>query len=216
MSSTQNGFTLWELMMALVVAGIVLSLGVPSFMEFQRNGAMTAAANDLLGAVLLARTEAVKRQVPVTLCVTPDSSADPPACEVAGSDGAFVVFVDENGNGDPTDATDGNAEVDADEPVLLRREPPGGAIEVWTDIGYVTFAPNGFPRQALGQADDSATVMLFCDDRGNRPAAGASSSARAVRIAATGRGGVRQEITDVTAAVDELADAGVAADCPGP
>ena len=216
MGSTQNGFTLWELMTAVVVAGIVLGLGVPSFMEFQRNSAMTAAANDFLSAVLMARTEAVKRQVPVTLCATPDSAADPPACQAAGSNGAFVVFVDENGNGDATDATDGNAEVDADERVLLRREAPGGAIEVWADSGYVAFAASGFPRRATGHADESATIVLFCDDRGNRPAAGGASSARALRIAGTGRGAVRQEVAEVTSAADELLDAGVAVDCPGP
>ena len=63
----QHGFTLWELLMALLVAGILLGIGVPNVMEFQRNGAMTAAANDLVTAMLMARTEAVKRQAPVTL-----------------------------------------------------------------------------------------------------------------------------------------------------
>ena len=59
----QSGFTLWELLITLLVAGILFGIGVPNFMEFQRNGAVTAAANELSRAPC-ARAEAVKRQVP--------------------------------------------------------------------------------------------------------------------------------------------------------
>ena len=64
--------------MTLLVAGILLGVGVPNVMEFQRNGAMTAAANELVTGVLTARTEAVKRQVPVTLCASPDPDRPEP------------------------------------------------------------------------------------------------------------------------------------------
>ncbi len=37
--------------MTLLVAGILLGIGVPNVMEFQRNGAMTAVANDLITGV---------------------------------------------------------------------------------------------------------------------------------------------------------------------
>ena len=55
----QNGFTLWELLITLLVAGILIGIGVPNVMEFQRNSAMTTAANQLLTGVIMARTEAV-------------------------------------------------------------------------------------------------------------------------------------------------------------
>ena len=48
--------------MTLLVAGVVLGIGIPNFIEFQRNGAMTAAANELLTGTLLARSEALKAQ----------------------------------------------------------------------------------------------------------------------------------------------------------
>jgi type IV fimbrial biogenesis protein FimT len=204
MNATQRGFTLWELMVAVTVAGIVLGLGVPSFREFQRNNAMTSAVNEFVTGVLLARAEAVKRQVPVTLCATPDATAEPPSCDLAGSNGAFIVFVDENGNGNPADATDGNAEVDPAEPVVLRREAPGGAINVWIDGGdYISYGANGFKRHAPGQANDSAARVLFCDDRGNVDHGG-TSTARIVRIDWTGRALVEtapSEITDAAASI---------------
>jgi type IV fimbrial biogenesis protein FimT len=209
-AKAQHGFTLWELMIAVAVAGVVLGLGVPSFQEFMRNNAMTSAANDFVAGALLARAEAVKRHVPVTLCASPNPAAAPPSCDAGGSNGAFIVFVDENGNGALDDATDGNAEVDSGEPVLLRREAPGGAIDVWIDGGdYVSYGPNGFKRHATSQANDSANRLLYCDDRGNQDRGGIST-ARVVSIEWTGRAQVLASPTDVSAAAAAISGA----DCP--
>src|SRR6185436_8814367 len=134
-TSRQHGFTLWELLMTLLVAGILLGIGVPNVMEFTRNASMTAAANDLVTATILARTEAVKRQAPVTLCLSDNPTAATPTCSpgaVANSaTRGIVVFVDENNNVDAngarilTDATDGNAVIDAGELVLSQHAAPG-------------------------------------------------------------------------------------------
>ena len=121
--------------MTLLIAGILLGIGVPNVMEFQRNAAMTAATNDFITATLVARTEAVKRQAPVTLCLS-DNPTDPtPTCapgSVANSaTRGFVVFVDENDNFDAdgarvlTDGTDGNAVIDPGELVVSRTAAPG-------------------------------------------------------------------------------------------
>ncbi|HEX7080014.1 MAG TPA: GspH/FimT family pseudopilin [Gammaproteobacteria bacterium] len=205
MNARESGFTLWEMMIALLVAGIVLGIGVPNFMEFQRSNAMTAAANDFVTGVLLARGEAVKRQAPVTLCASADPLANPPVCgDFDAADGAYVVFVDD----------DADAVVDAGDTVLLRRQGPGGTLQAWGDSGYIVYGANGFPREAAGHPDDPATVVLLCDDRGNVASLGGLSSARAVRIEPTGRSVVRQSIADVADAVSDLATAGVTADCP--
>jgi prepilin-type N-terminal cleavage/methylation domain-containing protein len=218
----QQGFTLWELLMALLVAGILFGIGVPNVMELQRNGAMSAAANDLVTAVLLARTEAVKRRVPVGLCLADNPLAGTPTCTpdavTDSTTRGFVVFVDENGdldaNGNPdlSDATDGNGALDAGETVLLRTAARGAPIQLSANCGNVSYGPNGWVRQAADlcfAGFGTPVVMLFCDDRGRRAASGGLSSARAVRIDATGRGAVLQE----TAQVDpEIATTG--ATCP--
>src|SRR5690606_41827564 len=94
-------FTFFELPTAIAVPGILLGAGIPSFREFHRNGAMASAANGMISAVLLARAEAVKRQVPVTFCLSASFDADPPKCdasEVANStEMGFIVWVDESG-----------------------------------------------------------------------------------------------------------------------
>jgi type IV fimbrial biogenesis protein FimT len=209
--SRNRGFTLWELLVTLLVAGILLGIGVPSFIEFQRNNAIVAAANDLVAAVLTARAEAVKRQVPVTLCASVNPTAANPVCSPtgAGANGGYIVWIDENGNVDAngtpvlTDATDGNAVVDAGETVVLARAEPGGTLNVFGDSGYVAYGPNGFRRNVAGLGA-SATTVLYCDERGNRTAAGDVSSARVVRIDRTGRGQVLREVAEVTPVVAAL------------
>ncbi len=208
--------------MTLLVAGILLGVGVPNVMEFQRNGAMTAAANDFVTGVLMARTEAVKRQAPVTICLS-DNPTDPnPTCApdaVADSTRGFIVWVDENNNFDGngarilTDGSDGDAVVDMGELVLMQSAAPGGTIRISANCGHVSFAPTGFTRAVPGECAPNPRSLLLCDDRGRRIAAGSLSSARVVRVDLPGRGQVLQELAAITA---EIAGplAGVAPTCP--
>jgi type IV fimbrial biogenesis protein FimT len=222
METRQHGFTLWELLITMLVAGILLGIGVPNVMEFQRNGAMTAAANDFVTGVLMARTEAVKRQAFVAICLSDNPTAVNPTCAqdaVADSTRGFIVWVDENDNFDGfgarilTDASDGDAVVDAGELVLMQSAPPGGTIRISANCGHVSFAPTGFTRAVAGECAPNPRSLLFCDDRGRRVAAGSLSSARVVRIDLPGRGQVLQEAAAINA---EIAGplAGVAATCP--
>jgi prepilin-type N-terminal cleavage/methylation domain-containing protein len=216
----QHGFTLWELLMTLLVAGILLGIGVPNVMEFQRNGAMTAVANDLITGVLLARTEAVKRQSPVSLCLSTDPTSATPTCSpnavLDSTAMGFFVFVDENNNFNAdgsrnlSDGTDGNGVRDTGELVVGQWAARGAPIQLSADCGNVSFAPTGFTRQAGALCFPAvARSIVLCDDRGRRAAAGSLSSARVVQIDRPGRAQVLVE----TAAVNPIIDA-VMADCP--
>ena len=227
----QHGFTLWELLITVVIAGILLGIGVPNVMEFQRNGAMTAAANDVVTAVLMARTEAVKRQAPVAFCLSDNPTEETPTCAsdpVEDSANGFIVWVDENNNVDAegarvlTDATDGNIVVDDDELVLMRSVTRDDTIRVSANCGYASFAPTGFLRQVgsdcspAAPAAAPARAYLFCDDRGRRRAAGTFSTARVVQIERTGRAQVLQEEAQINTMVTILGLAGIDPTCPVP
>jgi type IV fimbrial biogenesis protein FimT len=206
--SPQLGFTLWELLMTLLVAGILLGIGVPNVMEFQRNGAMTAAANDLITAMLTGRVEAVKRQAPVAWCLSDDPLVAMPTCSpgvvMNSATRGFVVWVDENNNLDAngarilTDPTDGNAVIDAGELILTRGVPPGGTIRLSTNCGHIQFLPTGFPRTVGVPCNPNERVVLYCDDRGQRMAAGSLSSARVVLTNRLGRATVFSEMASVS------------------
>ena len=198
---TQRGFTLWELLTTLLVAGVLLGVGVPNLMEFQRNNAMVSAANEMITGLYLARTEAVKRQVPVTVCGSINPLVPAPTCSLGGN-GGFIVFVDENNNGVLTDVSDGNAVVDPNELVLMQVDAPGGTMNVFGDGGqYMAYAPSGFlVTRAPGQGANSTTILLYCDERGNRDAGG-RSAARVVNILPTGRAQIFRSQADVATGV---------------
>jgi prepilin-type N-terminal cleavage/methylation domain-containing protein len=198
----QQGFSLLELMVTLLVMGIVLGFGVPNFMEFQRSSVMTSEANDFVSAIYLARGEAVKRQTMVTLCASANPAAAAPVCGVGPPTG-YIVFVDDANPVVPA-ATDGNAVVDVGEQILLQHPAPAGTIAISTAPAnsiYITYAPNGFVvPTAFAAPTPSLNTVLFCDDRGNRDAGG-TSTARVVNVAPTGSAQIMRAIADVNVAI---------------
>lgn len=71
----EHGFTLIELMVTLIVAVVLLTVAIPSFRGTIQNNRATTIANSLLGALNLARSEAVKRNATVTLCASSNGSS---------------------------------------------------------------------------------------------------------------------------------------------
>jgi type IV fimbrial biogenesis protein FimT len=93
MTKTNAGFTLIELLITISIAAIVLGLGMPSFQELTRNNRLTAQANDLVGALNLARAEAIKRRATVSVC----TSSDQATCTGSTWQGGWIV-IDETAN----------------------------------------------------------------------------------------------------------------------
>ena len=88
--SKARGFTLLELMVTLGVAAIVLSAGVPGFIGVVQNNRAASQANELVTALSLARSEAVRRSARVGVC----QSADGLTCGGAGWQQGWIVFED--------------------------------------------------------------------------------------------------------------------------
>jgi len=63
--SSQKGFTLIELMISLGILAILATMAVPSFQGVIEKNRVTSQANFLLSAVQTARSEAVRRGVPI-------------------------------------------------------------------------------------------------------------------------------------------------------
>lgn len=88
-----TAFTVLELLVTLVVAAILLLTAVPSFQHFTQRQHMKAAVSGLHNGLLLARNEAVHRNIAVVAC--PGDDAD--GC-TGGRDwsGGWIVFPDLN------------------------------------------------------------------------------------------------------------------------
>lgn len=78
--NTDNGFTIIELMIVLAVAGLLMTVATPSFVELLQNNRLAIATNELIGEFALARSEAAKRGGRVIVCNSTNPSAATPAC----------------------------------------------------------------------------------------------------------------------------------------
>lgn len=61
------GFTMIEAIAALLIASLLLMIALPGFSSFAREQRIRAASFDLVGDLLLARSEAIKRAVDVSV-----------------------------------------------------------------------------------------------------------------------------------------------------
>lgn len=176
-----RGFTLMELMIVLAVAGVILAIGAPNFREFRMNNSLTAAANDYLASLQLARTEAVKRQGIVSVCRSADPAAAEPACD--GDDfSGWIVFEDPDGDCDR-----------ANTEVLIRGEGPHDAsLDAPANGVCASFSRAGFARELPDGI--LADRLLFCDQRGTALQEGTSQSlARGIILDRTGRAQITRD-----------------------
>ena len=195
MKAKQSGFTLLEMMFTIALLAVIVGIGVPNLRDFVRNSRMTAAANDIVTDFNLARSEAVKRRVPVTLCKSQNFTACD-ANDAAGPFNRWIVFVDDPNPAVANIATDGNGVVDAGEAILRQRTLPENiTVRKRANQLRAIFLPSGFPQAEAARVER----FLLCDPRGNVVGAGGDSTARAIEIFATGRPNVYRAIATVTA-----------------
>jgi type IV fimbrial biogenesis protein FimT len=184
-----KGFTLYELLITLLIVGVILSYGVPRLATFTQSSRISTAANDLHSSFQLARSEAVRASVNITICASSDSMDANATCSGTLDDG-LIIFVD----------TNGNIERDAGENVLRTLPAIDSDIDILTNgpgATYFSFAGTGLGRGDIAGKGPSIQVARLCDDRGNVLAAGGSSSARVLIVTPIGRATVLREVSQV-------------------
>jgi type IV fimbrial biogenesis protein FimT len=179
----QNGFTLYELLMTLLVIGVVLTIGIPNFSAFTQNSRMTSTANDLHSSFLLARSEAARAKSNISICASANSMAGAAAACGGVFDQGWIIFVD----------TDGDIVRDGGESVLRAHPAVPNGLNIFPDNGatYFSFAATGLGRGDV--AGPSFQTAIICDDRGTEIAAGGSSAARRLVVTPIGRATVLRD-----------------------
>lgn len=70
-----HGFTLIELLVTLAVAGVLITVAVPSFKTTFQDNRQVAGINELLGTLLFARSEAITENKSITVCASSDQES---------------------------------------------------------------------------------------------------------------------------------------------
>jgi type IV fimbrial biogenesis protein FimT len=180
-----SGFTLIELMITLFIVGILLAVGVPSMRTFLQNNQLIATTNELVSAIHIARSEALKLNKKVTICV----SADGKSC-VSSEKWAqgWIVFVDANDDRVGT-GVNCSAVADVNTDCLLRVHEAvddpllsvsGTYDSNAADIEWFTFTSRGVPKDR--GASQSGVFSICSFDTSN-----SVINSRAVVLSLSGR-----------------------------
>lgn len=155
-----RGFSLYELLMTLAIAALVLTIGVPSFGGLVAGKRLRAETDALFHALHLARKTSIVRRREVTICPSTDgASCDGDTDWSAG----WILFVNADSDGPP--------QVDGGEPVLARRRVDE---RVRIDANRQAFSMRSTQLRATNG------TLVVCDRTGR-------AATRAVIVSYTGR-----------------------------
>lgn len=146
----EDGFTLIELMVTIVVAAVLLAIAVPSFNQMIQNSRLATAVNAVIGDVNVARMNAIKLNSLTQFCgsTSASNSSDTlgAACATAGAVYAL-----------PLGATSAN---------VLQAAPQDLASVAITSAGMsaIRFSGEGFGYDPTGSAGTpfTGTLVTLC------------------------------------------------------
>jgi type IV fimbrial biogenesis protein FimT len=170
-----------ELMVTIAIASILLALAVPQFTRFGLAAARAKGATELYGALSEARSEAVARNAPVTLCRRDwYTSSSFPQCATAAQgtwSQGWLVYQDADGDfsgSEPDNAADLITAYDRIGQTTPTQD--GDAFAILTtmeDPTHVSFQANGRAGQRV--------QFTLCENRG------LLTDARLIDVALSGR-----------------------------
>ena len=150
--TAQRGFTLIEMMVAVALTGLLLSMAVPALQQFTSNARQTSTINDFVSSMHIARSTAVTTNFRTTVC----ASANGVSCQAVSWDEGWIVFGDR----------DSDQAVDADETIVASSDGADGLDIRSAEFGqFLMYRPNG--RVMTASAAGNSGQFTVCDRRGS-------------------------------------------------
>lgn len=169
----QRGFSALEMLTTVTIAAIVLAIAVPNYRDLVTRTKVAGASEELQAAMGLARAEALKLKLPVTICARVGQTC---GNETSWNNG-FLLFQDPNGNG----------QFDDDEIMLRTGDFDQATLLITSEAGSISLLGNGRLAGGAQQVFDirgpNCTPGGTIGDNGKR---------RQLTITASGRASVRR------------------------
>lgn len=188
-----HGFTLIEMVIALVIFGFLLMAAMPGMQEWFANARIRGASESMQNGIQTARAEAIRRNRPVTfwLVHNDDLNTFLASCSLSSTGTAWVVSVN-----DPGGSCD-DAPSLTTTPMIVTGRTAGDAGEKVTVTALQTDAST--PASSITFNGFGTVTNANAIARIDIESAGAESGARALRIAISPSGTARMCDPSVTA-----------------
>jgi len=155
---------------SLTLLAILIALVTPSFRGLLADNRAAAQANALVGSLMLARSEAIKRNAPVVLCRSNSGTS----CAGSEWEDGWILWADMDRDG-TLDPDDGDGIPEAGEEMILQvQQSLQGRFDLSATGSSVTYRPDG---TIAGAADAFELV----------PPGGDTAHGRCIEIQVTGR-----------------------------
>lgn len=149
----RRGYTLVELLVVLTTSSILLTIAVPGYAFLVNTSRLASVTNDLVTALHLARSEAIKRGMRVTVCKTSNAMAVPPVCDTTTSwQQGWLVFVDGGTKG----------VIDSGDTLLRVQDPVSQSATITTSNygSYISYLPSGVSQGSNGLANGALRICV--------------------------------------------------------
>lgn len=154
----QQGVTLLEMLIALAVSAIVLTVVTPNIQDIIAKNRVTGEINELSGVIQYARFSAIDENATALVCPAGDFAN----CSTDWNQ-AKIVFIDSNNNGNR----------DTSEPLLISTSASTGASKLRGPAAPISFSDTG--------VSNTLTTITLC------PASKDTKMARGVNVNMQGR-----------------------------
>ena len=143
-----------RLLVVLAVGSILLAIAIPGYAFLVNASRLATVTNDLVTVLHLARSEAIKRGVRVTVCKTGNAGAATPACDAAaGWHEGWLVYVDGGARG----------VIDAGDTLLRVQERAHTEVNITANhhiSHFISYLPNGRTQGLTGLGNGTFAICV--------------------------------------------------------
>jgi type IV fimbrial biogenesis protein FimT len=172
MTGRQHGFNLIEVMVTLTVLAVLISLGAPGFSAWLQSQRVRASAEAITNGLQVARGEAIRQNLAVTLGLEPPTTAwtaclaTVSPCDSTTPSGSFIQNKSaQEGSGD----------------AKVAATPAGATLVTFSPLGNVVSNPDG--SASLKQVDVFYSDPTLCSANGG--------TMRCLRVVVSPAGSIR-------------------------